>query len=312
MKGMLLAALGLGLVASCASPGSGPPRPEGGADYKVDTTHTNGTVPPWAGRARSWEKLSLIGNWLQTQRHANDYWIVEGHLQLAEGRAFYASQESADRELRKTKARSGYHRVLAHSRATASQRQRAELGLRSLDGVVAAIPASAGIPGVLSRTDWGARHPNTRRLDPASSSWKYITIHHSAEPGASPLNGSWRDSVGALRDIQSAHMNGEGYGDIGYHFLIDPAGRIFEGRELRYQGAHAYGKNNVGNVGICLLGNFEHERPTREALESMHGLIDILGSKFGLGKNSVRGHNDFRSTACPGRYLKPHLARYGT
>ncbi|MDA1266477.1 MAG: peptidoglycan recognition family protein, partial [Planctomycetota bacterium] len=283
MKGMLFVVLGLGFVAACANPGSRPMPPDDGPDYRVDIPRTNGTVPPWAGRARSWEKLAMIGTWLQSEGHGDAYWVVEGHLQLAEGRAYYAIQEPNDKELRKSKARAGYHRVLAHGHATASQRQRAEIGLRGLDGASTPINASAGIPGVLSRADWGARLPNARRLDPASKRWNYITIHHSAEPGASPLNGSWGDSVGALRDIQSAHMNGEGYGDIGYHFLIDPAGRIFEGRELRYQGAHAYGKNNVGNVGVCLLGNFEHERPTQEALESMHGLIDILSGKFGRG-----------------------------
>lgn len=311
MNGMLLVLGGLGLVVGCAGPGSGPPLSDAGPDIQIDgRTPIRGRVPIWAGHPLAWDKLRAISDWLQREgTYAEPYWVVEGHLQLAEGRLHYSHLEATHASERRSNALQGFHRVLAHPDATASQRSRADVGLSSLE--VRPIDAGAPvIPGVLPRRSWGARSPNLRRLDPASARWRWITVHHSAEPGARPLNGTLNGSAAALRDIQSAHMNGEGYGDIGYHFVIDPSGRVFEGRDLRHQGAHAGGENNVGNVGVCLLGNFDHHRPTSAALESMHGLIDVLQARLGLPHRNVRGHHEWKSTACPGRYLKPHLARY--
>ncbi len=313
MKGTLQLLLALSLAVGCASPGSGPPLSAPGADYQVHPTGASGEqMPPWAGRERSWQKLRMIGDWLAHEgAFADDFWVVEAHLELAEGRAAYAPSEPALAEERRQAAIAGFLRVLAHPGATASQRQRAQSGLDTLDpsGLLEA-SAPYAIPGVLPRSTWGARPPALARLDPADAPWNWITVHHSAEPGAKPLSGSLNDSAKAIRDIQTAHMSGKNYGDIGYHFVIDPSGRVFQARELRYQGAHAYGKNNIGNVGICLLGNFEHEHPTQAAVEAMHGLIDVLRRRLGIPPDHVRGHYEWRQTACPGRYLKPELERY--
>jgi N-acetylmuramoyl-L-alanine amidase len=314
-RGNMLAAGIWGLFAlACASPGSSPPQPDAGPDYRVSVpSGRDGRVPIWAGRPLTWDKLGLVSDWLQNSgTRADDYWVVEGHLQLAEGRLHYALLEPKLEASRTVAASAGFQRVLAHPRSTSSQRQRAELGLNSLGGVGRGESTPAGgLPGVLARSAWGARRPNTSRMDLARAPWAWITVHHSAEPGAAPLNGSLADTARALRDIQSAHMNGpENMGDIGYHFLIDPSGRVLQGRDLRFRGAHAYRANNIGNVGICLIGNFEHERPTKAAVEAMHGLIDVLRSQLHVPANHIRGHDEWRVTACPGRYLRPHLARY--
>lgn len=304
-----LALIGL-LVAACASPGSGPPTRASGPDYRVHRP-PRGNVPSWAGHELSWEKLQDLGDWLEGEGQAAEgYWVVEGHLQLAEGRAHYARLEPATAVDRRSAAAAGFQRVLTHPAASASQRQRAELGLDRLSSPGARRVSSSVPPGVLPRSSWGARAATPRRLDLARAPWRWITVHHSAMPDPVPLDGGLADSARAVRRIQTAHMSGSGYGDIGYHFLIDPFGRVFQGRELRWQGAHAGGVNNVGNVGVCLLGNFEHERPTPAAVETLHGLIDELQQRLGVPEDRVRGHDDWKSTACPGRHLRLHLARY--
>ena len=311
MRGILTALGALTLTVGCAAPGSGPPLPDEGANFKVEgRTPLRGRVPAWSHHSLGWEKLEAISDWLTREGASSEpYWVVEGHLLLAEGRLHYARQEAAHSGERKAKALQGFHIVLAHPGATPAQRSRAQVGLGGLD--VRPVDAGAPVlPGILSRGTWGARSATPARLDRATPRWSWITLHHSAMPGARRLNGTLNDSAARLRQIQSAHMNGQGYGDIGYHFLIDPAGRIFEGRSLRHQGAHAGGTNNVGNVGICLLGNFDHDRPSQAALEAMHGLIDVLQASLALPRRNVRGHHEWKSTACPGRYLKPHLARY--
>ena len=70
-----------------------------------------------------------------------------------------------------------------------------------------------------------------------------------------------------MRAIQRWHL-ARGWATIGYHFVVSPSGRIFRGRPVDRLGAHVLG-HNAGTVGICLMGNFETERPTPAALRSL-------------------------------------------
>ena len=77
-----------------------------------------------------------------------------------------------------------------------------------------------------------------------------------------------------------------------------------------HQGAHAGGDNNIGNLGICLIGNFEIEHPSRAAIQAMDDLIEGLLQKLQLPRNSVRPHHYWKATRCPGRHLEDHLLKY--
>ncbi len=70
-----------------------------------------------------------------------------------------------------------------------------------------------------------------------------------------------------MREIQRWHLE-RGWATVGYHFVLSPSGRVFLGRPVDRLGAHVLG-HNVGTVGIALMGNFELERPTPAALESL-------------------------------------------
>jgi hypothetical protein len=130
---------------------------------------------------------------------------------------------------------------------------------------------------------------------PLSQVLTTIVIHHSALPV----------SDGPLQ-IQQLHMQQKGYADIGYHFVIDEAGRIYEGRKLNVRGAHT-GGHNTGTVGIVLLGNFEDAQPTAVQLSSMKILVRCLADQYGIAW--LAGHRDFQpdETLCPGRKLEALL-----
>jgi hypothetical protein len=164
-------------------------------------------------------------------------------------------------------------------------------------------------PAVQRRAQWSAKAPNRRTLFPMTRPTR-LTIHHSAV--------YFRDTrtstcAAQIQRIQRDHMQGEGWADIGYHFLIDPAGRIWEGRELRWQGAHAEGDNNIGNIGICVLGNFLRGRggqqPTRNQVESMRHLVSHLMQRYEFGADSIHVHRDFKATECPGPLLESVVAQ---
>jgi hypothetical protein len=121
-----------------------------------------------------------------------------------------------------------------------------------------------------------------------------LVVHHSA----SVLDGP--------RAIQKLHMEKRGYADIGYHYLIDAEGRLYEGRLVGVRGAHT-GGFNTGTVGVCLLGNFENQWPDVRQLEALRGLGTHLAAAYGLG--FLASHQGFQpaATVCPGHNLQPLL-----
>ena len=69
-----------------------------------------------------------------------------------------------------------------------------------------------------------------------------------------------------MKAYQTGHQQTNHWADIGYHYVIDRQGRIWEGRELSWKGAHAGNKQaNENNVGIALIGNFENVEPPAAA-----------------------------------------------
>ena len=81
--------------------------------------------------------------------------------------------------------------------------------------------------------------------DPLRESYQTLVIHHSAFYKA--------DGLATLSEIQRLHREDRGWADVGYHFLVDKDGTIYEGRALTVRGAHTAGFN-TGSAGICLLG----------------------------------------------------------
>jgi hypothetical protein len=156
------------------------------------------------------------------------------------------------------------------------------------------------------RSEWACVEPNVKRLHPAINNiFHRITVHHT---GLDVITATSDSAVARCLDgVLGGHLNRD-FGDIGYHFLVDYAGRVWEGRSLRYWGAHVSGQNEY-NIGIVLLGNFERQRPSRMQLISMETLIGLLRQRFAIQKGQVYGHMDLGQTLCPGKYLYPRVER---
>jgi len=276
-------------------------------------------APEWVGQPLDWSKLESIERWLERDsgRYA-PYWRVQGELTLGEGRLTYALRERSSPTAggepsrawlaRLQGARVGFQRVVTNPEANELQTDRARRGLEQIDGLVGGLASADRGPrsGYVPRARWGARPPIPSRLNDTVGGYDRITIHHSADVPGVRFDGSLEDSVLAMRKVQRTHVDVRAYGDIGYHFLVDAAGRVFEGRDLRYQGAHAGGNNNLRNIGVCLLGNFERSRPSAEAMAALEDLLVELRREHGITRGALVGHGELKSTACPG----PTLARW--
>lgn len=276
----------------------------------------------WAGKPLSWEKLGAIEAWLDA--HASDPrrgLVARAELELAEGRLAFARRETrtAPSALaqRLVAAEQGFQHVLATPGVDAGLLRRAHQGLLEARGMRAragggGVAADAPVVrSLLRRGQWGASPAVASRMTRHAGAWDSITIHHSAEENAEQLGtGSQGEVAGEMRRLQKFHMTERGYGDLGYHFLIDPQGRVYEGRSLEWQGAHAGGENNVNNIGVCLLGNFLVETPRPAALEALQELTDELARRYAVPRGRVYSHRDLRATECPGGRLAAWVQRY--
>jgi len=155
------------------------------------------------------------------------------------------------------------------------------------------------------RADWKAR-PISGDYDPMTPI-THATVHHSATVTYATAPSQ---AAAEVRGIQANHQ--AKWADIGYHFLIDRAGGIWEGRALRWQGAHEGVGLNQGAIGICVLGNFELGAPPTAQLNSLQSLLDACSSRFGLTAMDVKTHREVRPdpTACPGRSLQTWVDGY--
>jgi hypothetical protein len=159
---------------------------------------------------------------------------------------------------------------------------------------------------LLRRSEWTDTAPRTWRVREVGN-YDRITIHHAGE-----ATNFHTDKNAVLHDIEGIYVGhlDRNYGDIGYHFILDYAGRVWEGRSLAYEGAHVAGQNEK-NIGVVFLGNFEEQEPSGEQLASMRLLAGILKEHYGIKGHRVYGHRDLGKSVCPGRNLYPHVSRFG-
>jgi len=98
-----------------------------------------------------------------------------------------------------------------------------------------------------------------------------------------------------MRGIQNFHQNTRGWNDIGYHYVIMPSGRIYEGRGYGVVGAHCPGHNSEPSVSFA--GSYDDHAPTPAAIETLGWLRAYLKA------GGYKGHRDGFSTSCPGNAL---------
>jgi hypothetical protein len=178
-----------------------------------------------------------------------------------------------------------------------------------------------GSPALLSRSAWGANEAIRRAAPRYATNVQFAIVHHTA--GASSYTAA--QSAAIVRGIYVYHARGNGWNDIGYNFLVDRYGQVFEGRyggvDKNVIGAHAEGFN-TGSVGVAVLGTYGSAAPSAAARTALANLlawrldvahVDPLSSltfasggnaRFAMGVpvtlRAVSGHRDTGFTTCPG------------
>lgn len=144
---------------------------------------------------------------------------------------------------------------------------------------------------IVSRDQWGARAPRSVTKVPPSRRRRFVVHYSAASPDQTP------------KSIQTYHMDGRGWADIGYNWLVDEHGTIYEGRGWDVLGAHAAG-HNTESIGVCFIGR---DRPGTvdagpQARAAVRWLYDQACARTGRTLTRT-GHRDIGATACPGDEL---------
>jgi hypothetical protein len=191
------------------------------------------------------------------------------------------------------------------------------------------VPAATGAPPIVPRASWGANEAIRRGPPSYASSVRFAVIHHTA--GRNDYSRS--EAAAIVKGIQIFHVQGNGWNDIGYNFLVDRFGTVYEGRyggaDRNVIGAHALGFN-TGSVGIALLGTYGSTKPSQAALDAIERLVswrlDLAhvdptsfltfissgSERYANGLpvllSAVSGHRDTGFTECPGDALYGRLS----
>jgi len=159
---------------------------------------------------------------------------------------------------------------------------------------------------LIRRADWKALPPKSEYTPHAP---KYFTLHHTQ--GHYPQ--TYERALSEIQFVQDYHQNAKGWIDIGYHFLIDPLGDIFEGRPIKVVGAHVL-NHNTGNIGISVMGNYHPPANnvfTDTSRDSFVAIGTYLKETYDVNVSSFYAHRDIGNTDCPGDglYAKKEMLR---
>ena len=138
----------------------------------------------------------------------------------------------------------------------------------------------------------------------APREWTSIVIHHTATK---------RGDVASIHEahLQKKDKSGNAWLGIGYHFVIGNGNGMGDGEieptfrwREQMHGAHAGdNEHNQHGIGVCLVGNFEDEPPSRSQMAAVKRLVNVLKAEYGISSDKIIGHSDIKATACPGKHF---------
>ncbi|MET8166416.1 peptidoglycan recognition protein [Streptomyces sp. NPDC005329] len=195
-------------------------------------------------------------------------------------------------------------------------------------------PSTAPEPPIRSRADWGADESISPEEPEYNADIKAIFVHHT--DGANDYTCDQTPSV--IRSIYAYHVQVSGWKDLGYNFLVDKCGTLWEGRkggvDLPVFGAHTYGWNRE-SAAVAVIGDYTGTTATNAALTSIARLAawklgqygadpagtvqltagatqkNLFGKSFTAGSrytfDRISGHRDGFNTECPGGLLYDQL-----
>jgi len=196
--------------------------------------------------------------------------------------------------------------------------------------------SSVGPLGIIPRTAWTSTRPIASGVEPMAGI-RLITFHHTGDPV--PFYESSYEATAAFWErVRTWHVQGRNFGDIGYHFGIDRAGRVWQLRPLEFRGAHVrdgdrpphwcqgneyhgrwrYSTSplpmisgryqwNDHNIGVVSIGNFDRQDPTPEQKQTIAEFGSKIRTYYNIPIYHCYTHQELVAELCPGYSLQPYM-----
>ncbi|WP_437034599.1 peptidoglycan recognition protein family protein [Streptomyces sp. enrichment culture] len=203
-------------------------------------------------------------------------------------------------------------------------REQTRQELLAARGSAAAGPYVGPRPAIVTRRGWGADENLREKGFVYTGKVKAAFVHHTATGN----NYTCAQAPSVIRGIYRYHVESMGWRDIGYNFLVDKCGRIYEGRAggvaKSVLGAHTLGFNG-NTTGVAVIGSHGSKKPSSSAVKGiarlaawklgLHGVNPRAktylksggGNLYRKGKkvrlDVISGHRDGFNTSCPGGKL---------
>ena len=125
-----------------------------------------------------------------------------------------------------------------------------------------------------------------------------VILHCSATPEGKDYS---------VKTIRGWHVVGNGWSDIGYHYVIQLDGTISQGRPINKSGAHTKGENK-NSIGVCYIGGLDKDKSPKDTMNAEQNTafrMLVLSVRTLFGKDiTIHGHNEFSNKACPSFIVK--------
>ncbi|MEV0850644.1 peptidoglycan recognition protein [Streptomyces sp. NPDC049954] len=283
------------------------------------------TAPVWVGASDAVE--------LKVTREATDAPLPKGlHLELVDPGEAPAGQtpRTADPDTGPGTDPGADGAALPALDQAATER---EARAQGAEGVTSGEAHIGPRPRIVTRAGWGADEDLREQEFSYTNTVKAAFVHHTAEGN----DYTCEQAPSVIRGIYRFHVESSGWRDIGYNFLVDKCGNVYEGRaggvDKPVMGAHTLGFN-TDSTGIAVLGTYTETEPSAAALDAvaaltawklgLHGrdpqgkvtLVSDGGNLYEKGEsvsmNVISGHRDGFSTECPGERLYRKLGTIRT
>ncbi len=217
----------------------------------------------------------------------------------ADGQRAQPRQRVAGRRVRR-RARLGRRLAAGRQRrggGAPGRHRRGQRGRRAAARAIAEHPGDVGAgpqPPIVPRAAWGARVVTTGYIPQTP---QRITIHMDGEYFETA------DPIARMQTLQSWSMDTRGWVDIPYHYILDRAGAIYEGRPLTAQADTGTNYDPAGHIALTLMGDYNVQAPRPVQIDAMVALASWLAATYHISPDLIKGHRDYAYTDCPGQYL---------
>ncbi|MDQ3782459.1 MAG: peptidoglycan recognition protein family protein [Actinomycetota bacterium] len=159
--------------------------------------------------------------------------------------------------------------------------------------------AAGTVITVIGRDGWGAR-PSSDELE--AHSITRVTVHHTGVVLATNA-----EAPAAIRRHQDFHIDSRGWPDLAYHYMIDAAGNVYQGRHPDFAGdSRSY--DTTGHLLVCCEGHFGRQVLPDAQRVSLEAMVAWALAAYDVAADTIAGHGDYARTSCPGDALRTLIA----